>query len=273
MDGAPARLSVPHANFAGVRVDAATFPEMRALVAAWRHDKRAQSRHIAPINAYCVSLALEDPQLRDIYARADIAGADGMPFVFWIRLSLRRACDRFYAPDLVLDLARFAETTPLSFYLYGGSEETNGGMRRYLERRCPWIRIAGAWAPPFRPLTAEEDAAVCREISALAPDVVFVGLGTPKQDYWIDAHRDRIPGAIFVGCGATFDFFGGRIRMAPRIVQRSGFEWLWRLASPDFRRLFRRYTVMHSRFLWAFLLQVTGIRVREAHDLRPPHGA
>jgi N-acetylglucosaminyldiphosphoundecaprenol N-acetyl-beta-D-mannosaminyltransferase len=247
---------VAHANFAGVRVDAVTFEELRACVLAWCRDKSAPSCHIAPINAYCVSLTLADEALRDIYARAEIAGPDGMPFVFWIRRCVRASCDRLYAPDIVLDLARLAETTPLSFYLYGGSEQTNLGMRRFLESRFPWIRIVGACAPPFRPQSEDEDREVCRELNALAPDVVFVGLGTPKQDYWIDAHRKRIRGTVFVGCGATFDFFGGRVRPAPRLVQRSGFEWLWRLLSRDFRRLFWRYTVMHGRFLLAFALQL-----------------
>ncbi len=250
------------ANFIGVRVDAATFDEMLERVESWRHDKAARARHIAPINAFCATLTLADERLRRIYGDADIAGPDGMPFVAWIRAFVRPQCDRFYAPDIVHETARHGEQAGWTFYLYGGSAETCEGMRRHLLDRFPRLRIVGTHAPPFRPLTEEEDAAICAELAALRPDIVCVGLGTPKQDYWIAEHRDRVLGTVFVGCGATFDFFGGRIQMAPRFVQRSGFEWLWRLLSRDFFRLWHRYTVMNVVFLWHFALQVTGLRVR-----------
>jgi N-acetylglucosaminyldiphosphoundecaprenol N-acetyl-beta-D-mannosaminyltransferase len=248
------------ANFAGVRVDAVTYAELLEAVASWVKDKDAPSRHIAPINAYCVSLAVRNERLRRIYARADIAGPDGMPFVFWIRRLVRADCDRMYAPDIVEELAKQGEETGWTFYLYGGSPETCLGTKRHIQRRFPRARIVGAYSPPFRPMTDAEDEAFCAEMATLKPDIVCVGLGTPKQDFWIDEHRHRIRGAVFVGCGATFDFFGGRIRMAPRLIQRSGFEWLWRLLSPDFFRLWHRYTVMHGVFLWHFSLQLLGLR-------------
>lgn len=250
------------ANFIGVRVDALTYTDLLQRVEEWLRDKSGPSRHVAPINAYCAALTLDDERLRRIYARADVAGADGMPFVRWIRFVLRQPCDRFYAPDIVYELARRAERAGWSFYLYGGSPETCEGTRRHLLQRFPALRIVGAQAPPFRPPTEEEDRATCEELGALRPDIICVGLGTPKQDYWIDAHRERVRGAVLVGCGATFDFFGGRIHMAPRLVQRSGFEWLWRLLSRDFFRLLHRYTVMHGRFLWNFALQLLRVRVR-----------
>jgi N-acetylglucosaminyldiphosphoundecaprenol N-acetyl-beta-D-mannosaminyltransferase len=105
----------------------------------------------------------------------------------------------------------------------------------------------------------------------LRPDIVLVGLGTPKQDYWIADHIYKIRGAVLVASGATFDFFGGRVRMAPRFVQRSGFEWLYRLLSRDFRRLWRRYTLSNAVFMSHFLLQVLRIHVRKPNTwARPP---
>jgi N-acetylglucosaminyldiphosphoundecaprenol N-acetyl-beta-D-mannosaminyltransferase len=135
-------------------------------------------------------------------------------------------------------------------------------MKEYLEERFPHIRIIGYQSPPFRPLTADEDAAVCDELNRLKPDIICVGLGTPKQDYWIEDHLYKIKGSVIIASGATFDFFGGRIKMAPEFIRKSGFEWLYRLMSKDFMRLWRRYIVMNGVFLWNFLLQVLRIRVR-----------
>ena len=119
--------------------------------------------------------------------------------------------------------------------------------------------MVGTYAPPFRPLTPEEDAAVCQLINDARPDFIFVGLGSPKQDQWIQEHLASIPGTVMVSCGATFDFFSKQIRQAPRWIQKSGFEWLFRLAH-DPRRLWKRYTYYNFIFLWNFLLQLTGVK-------------
>lgn len=250
------------ANFLGVGVDAVTHEELFALVDEWIGDKRRRSAHVACINAYCATLASRDARLARIYNGADIVGADGYPFVFWIRRVLRRRTDRIAAPDTLLALAEHSRRTGYTFYLYGGELTVVVAMKAYLERRFPHIRVVGYRSPPFRPLTAAEDAEVCAEINALAPDIICVGLGTPKQDYWIDTHLEKIRGGVMLASGATFDFFGGRVKMAPAVVRRSGFEWLYRLTH-DFRRLWRRYTLTNLEFLAKFALQVTRVSVRE----------
>jgi len=138
-------------------------------------------------------------------------------------------------------------------------------MKANLESMFPHIRIVGYRSPPFRPLTDEEDREICDEINRLKPDIVCVGLGTPKQDYWIDDHITKIKGSVIIPCGAIFDFLGGRVKRAPKFIQRSGFEWLYRLLSKDFSRLFKRYTIMNIIFLWNFGLQIFGLRVRQPH--------
>ncbi|RMH10955.1 MAG: glycosyltransferase, partial [Gammaproteobacteria bacterium] len=153
-----------------------------------------------------------------------------------------------------------SEKTGYTFYLYGGAEDVVVKMKSYLEARYPHIRIVGYCSPPFRPLTEEEDEAICREINQLQPDIICVGLGTPKQDYWIDDHIEKINGSVFIACGAAFDFFGGRIRMAPEWIRQSGFEWLYRLFGKDFGRLWRRYILFNMEFLARFLLQLLRIR-------------
>ncbi len=247
-------------NFLGVCMDAITYREMFEKVDRWRQNKEGRSRHIACLNAYCVTLALHDLRLKRIYNGADIAGPDGVPFVRWIRAFGKAPCDRFAAPDILLQLAARAKQTGNTFYLYGGAPEVVERMKQYLEERFPHIRIVGYLSPPFRPLTEEEDRAICEEINRLKPDIICVGLGTPKQDYWIEEHLDRIRGAVFVASGATFDFFGGRVKMAPDFVRNSGFEWLYRLVGKDFRRLWYRYTVLNLVFLWNFLLQLSGLK-------------
>lgn len=250
-------------NFLGIPIEALTYRDMFGIVDQWLSDKATRSHHIAVINAYCVVSAIKNPRLAKIYNGADIVGPDGMPFVYWIRASLKMPCDQFDASSLVLQLAERSRETGYTFYLYGGHSDVITKMKANLESLFPYIRIVGYQSPPFRPLTDEEDREVCDEINQLKPDIVCVGLGTPKQDYWIDAHITKIKGAVIVPCGAIFDFFGGRVKRAPIYIQRAGLEWLYRLLSKDFTRLWHRYTIMNLVFLWNFGLQLLGIRVRQ----------
>ena len=128
----------------------------------------------------------------------------------------------------------------------------------------------GYYSPPFRPLAQEEDDAICEEINRLKPDILCVGLGTPKQDFWIDEHIEKIKGTVMIPCGAIFDFFGGRVEKAPDWISKLGFEWLYRLFSKDFKRLFYRYTIQNISFLWHFFLQLTGLRVIKPNRLIRP---
>ena len=246
-------------NFIGVGIEALTYQDMENHIDRWISDKSGRSHHIACLNAYCVSLSFFNYRLRTIYNQADIAGPDGMPFVRWIRWVMDTPCDRFAAPDIALHLAVRSKEKGYTFYLYGGDPEVLVLMKKNLEDRFPHICILGAHSPPFRELTVEEDQAICDEINGLKPDIILVGLGTPKQDYWIDEHIERLRGSVIVASGATFDFFGGRIKFAPRWIRESGFEWLYRLFSKDFGRLWKRYTYYNYLFVSRFILQLTGI--------------
>jgi len=249
------------ANFLGTKLDALTYEDMYELVDDWVSDKDGRSHHIACINAFCVTLANKNERLKNIYNGADIAGADGMPFVRWIRRLNQLRCDRFAAPDTILKLAEHAKITGYTFFLYGGDEEVVVKMKAYLETRFPHIQIVGYRSPPFRDLTEEEDKAICKEINELKPDIISVGLGTPKQDYWIEDHIEKIRGSVFIASGATFDFFGGRIKMAPEWIRLSGFEWVYRLMGKDFKRLWKRYILYHMDFILRFILQLLRIKV------------
>jgi N-acetylglucosaminyldiphosphoundecaprenol N-acetyl-beta-D-mannosaminyltransferase len=247
-------------NFIGIDVEALTYPEFFEYVDRWIADKDSRSHHIAIINAFCAIEAFHNPRVAQIYNQADLIGPDGMPFVYWLRRVLKRPCDQFDASSIVMNLAEKARETGYSFYLYGGHPDVVAKMKTKLEEMYPHISIVGHMSPPFRPLTEEEDKQICDELNELKPDIICVGLGTPKQDYWIDAHIHKIRGSLFVPCGAIFDFFGGRVQRAPGIVSKLGIEWLFRLFSKDIKRLWYRYTVLNGIFLWNFLLQLVGHR-------------
>lgn len=247
-------------NFLGVDIEAITYGEMETRLRRWIGDKSDRSHHIACINAYCVALSLRNRRLKDIYNRSDIPGPDGMPFVRWIRWVMRIPCDRIAGPDTILYLAERCKEAGYTFYLYGGAPEVLEDLQRNLKIEFPHMQILGAYSPPFRDLTAEEDDAICEEINSLQPDIVLVGLGTPKQDYWIDDHLERVRGSVFIASGAAFDFFGGRVKLAPRWIRSSGFEWLYRLLGSDSSRLLKRYTHYNVVFMYCFLLQIVGLR-------------
>jgi N-acetylglucosaminyldiphosphoundecaprenol N-acetyl-beta-D-mannosaminyltransferase len=247
-------------NFIGTDIEALTYPEFFRYVTHWIANKSDRSHYIAIINAYCATEALQNPRVAGIYNRADLIGPDGKPFVHWLRWALKHPCDQFDASSIVTKLAQKSKETGYSFYLYGGHPDVVEKMKARLEELYPHINIVGYFSPPFRPLTQEEDQKICDKINALKPDIICVGLGTPKQDYWIDEHIHKIKGAVFIPCGAIFDFFGGRIKRAPRVISTLGIEWLFRLFSKDFKRLWYRYTVMNAIFLWNFFLQIAGCK-------------
>ena len=182
-----------------------------------------------------------------------------MPFLWLARLLTGQKLDRLYAPDMMLEVARRAQQTHYPFYLYGGAPGAAERINKCWRIRFPGVQIVGTYCPPFRPLTSEEDDLVVKTINETRPDFVWIGLGSPKQDVWIEEHRDRIPGCVMIASGATFDFFSGRITQAPKWIRDIGFEWLFRLCH-DWRRLWKRYTVYNFLFLYYFTLQLLGLK-------------
>jgi N-acetylglucosaminyldiphosphoundecaprenol N-acetyl-beta-D-mannosaminyltransferase len=246
-------------NILGINMDCLSYGDMHRIFQVWLSDKESRSHSLALINVNCCVSALFDKSLVSLYNSADIVGIDGMPFLRWARAFYNKNADRFYAPDLMLEAARRSEECGYTFFLYGGSPGAPEKMEEYVREKCGEIRVVGKYSPPFRTLTQEEDQAVCDMINAAKPDIIWVGLGSPKQDVWISEHREKIRGSILVASGATFDFFSGRIKQAPQWIRDAGFEWLYRL-SKDFRRLWIRYTLYNLVFLAMFSLQLLGLR-------------
>lgn len=251
-------------NILGINMDCLSYGDMYPIFDRWLADKSSPSHTLALVNVNCCVSALFNKEVRDIYNAADIVGIDSMPFLYFARLFRKRDSDRFYAPDLMLEVASQAKARNYTFFLYGGYADSPNKMEEYLRKRFGESCVVGKYSPPFRTLSTEEDQAICDMINEAAPDFIWIGLGSPKQDIWIHEHKEKIRGSIIIPSGATFDFFSGRIQQAPVWVRNMGFEWLFRLTQ-DFRRLWVRYTVYNVIFLVAFLLQLLGIiRFRES---------
>src|SRR6266511_1895521 len=171
----------------------------------------------------------------DTHQRGDIVAPDGMPLV-WLGRRAGRTVERVCRPDLMPALMDRGREIGARHYLYGGASGVPERIAARMRAKYPSVNIVGLESPPFRPLTDEDDRAAVDRINAARPDYVWVGLGTPKQDLWLAEHRRRLDASVLLAVGAAFDYLGGSRRRAPRALQRTGLEWLWRLASEP-RRL------------------------------------
>lgn len=241
-------------NMLGIDITCMSYDEMFPVYDEWLSDKNGRSHSLAVINVHICVSALFDKKLRDMYNSADLTGPDGMPFLMWARAFYKKNSDRFYAPDLMLQVSGKAKEKGYKFFLYGGYPGAPDKIEEYLKSRFEGVNIVGKYSPPFRTLTVEEEESISKMINDARPDFLWIGLGSPKQDVWIYDRREKIKGCIMMPSGATFDFFSQKIRQAPKWIRDSGFEWLFRLTQ-DFRRLWVRYTVYNAVFVFMFILQ------------------
>lgn len=245
-------------NVLGVGVGAVSMAQALHLIDGWV--ARREPRYVCVTGVHGVMESRRDAALRRVHNEAGLVTPDGMPLVWLARAAGHRHVERVYGPDLLLAAcARAAEATRHRHFFYGGAPGVAERLTRRLAARFPALRVAGVHTPPYRALTAEEDAAVARAITDSGADVVWVGLGTPKQERWMQAHVGRVGAPVLVGVGAAFDFLSGAKRQAPRWMQRSGLEWAFRLGSEP-RRLWRRYLANNPRFVCEVALQATGVR-------------
>ncbi|MCS6953700.1 MAG: WecB/TagA/CpsF family glycosyltransferase [Bryobacterales bacterium] len=234
----------------GMQLHACTYSAATNRILAWA--QRGEPRYVGFALVNNVMEACDSPDLRAVTNIADLVTPDGMPFV-WAqrRLGLPEAT-RVYGPRLTEHVltAAAAEGPPVGFY--GCTAEVLAQLRATVQRRWPQPAIRYAFAPPFRPLRPEEDAAVTAAIRASGVRLLLVGSSTPKQEHWMAAHRGRIP-AVMLGVGAAFDFLAGTKSQAPVWMQGAGLEWLFRLATEP-RRLWRRYREHNPRSVALFLV-------------------
>jgi N-acetylglucosaminyldiphosphoundecaprenol N-acetyl-beta-D-mannosaminyltransferase len=201
---------------------------------------RDKGLSVAVCNVHSVMSARRNQALRSAIAGAEIATPDGVPLVWGLRWTGQPDQERVYGPEL-MRLA-LVESARLGWkhYIYGSSPETLSRLTAAIDDFAPEAEIVGAVSPPFRELSAGEEQETLDAIAASQADVVWVGLGMPKQELWMHRVKDRLPGVALLGVGAAFDFLAGTVKQAPPWMQRSGLEWLYRLIQEP-RRLWRRY--------------------------------
>lgn len=229
----------------GMRIDSTSYTDAATRVLAWAGAR--ESRYVCVANVHVTMESHDSPEYRAIVNGADLVTPDGMPLVWALRLFGVRGATRVYGPTLTEHvLARAArEQVPVGFY--GASPDVLRGVLDACRSRFAGVPVVYSYAPPFRPLTEAEDAAVVRDINASGARILFVGLGCPKQERWMGAHRGSVQ-ATMLGVGAAFDFLAGLKPQAPAWLQRLGLEWLFRLATEP-RRLWRRYAYHNPRFV------------------------
>jgi N-acetylglucosaminyldiphosphoundecaprenol N-acetyl-beta-D-mannosaminyltransferase len=244
----------------GVGISATSYSEVVERCRQWIADRPSNppARMICVTSVHGVMMAVSDRSVRSILNSADIATPDGMPIVWALRSFHVRDQQRVYGPELMLRLCESAAEHGHRIFLYGGRDSTLALLRSNLEARFPDIRICGAFSPPFRPLTQQEDDEVSAMIRESGADIVFVGISTPKQERWMAGQRDRLPGIVMLGVGAAFDFHAGTVRQAPRWMQSNGLEWLFRLYTEPVR-LWKRYLLVTPLFLPLWALQKAGV--------------
>jgi N-acetylglucosaminyldiphosphoundecaprenol N-acetyl-beta-D-mannosaminyltransferase len=244
-------------NVLGVGVDPVNPARALATIDQWI---ASQGRsYVCVSGIHGVMESHRDESLRSIHNAAGMVVPDGMPLVWLSRLHGFRDAQRVYGPDLLLACCGRSLATGYRHYFYGGAAGVPERLIERLEARFPGLRVAGSYSPPFRPLTPEEDREVVSRINAAQPDIVWVGLSTPKQERWMWEHRSRLEAPVLIGVGAAFDFNAGLKRQAPRWMQRSGLEWMFRLLAEP-RRLWRRYLRNNPLFVWLVLMQGLGLR-------------
>jgi N-acetylglucosaminyldiphosphoundecaprenol N-acetyl-beta-D-mannosaminyltransferase len=238
----------------GLRVDAMQIPGVIEQMKEWIA-RREKCHSIAFTGLHGLSESNKRPEFKDILNSADLVVADGMPLVWLGRLRGHALRRRVYGPELLETFCRETQSQFRHFF-YGGAPGVAESLARSLEQRFH-IVVAGAYSPPFRDLTEEEDQAVVDRVHQAAPDVLWVGLSTPKQESWMHEHRARLRVPVLLGVGAAFDICSGNLRQAPAWMRENGLEWLFRL-SVEPRRLWRRYLVTIPSVLWRISFEIVG---------------
>lgn len=244
-------------NVLGVGISALDLSVARNLVLTSKDAQRLG--YICVTGVHGVTEAQGDRGIRDILNRAWLNTPDGMPLVWLGRWHGHGSVTRVYGPDLMLEVCDAGRAIGLTHYFYGG---VTGEVEELKERLCarfPGLRVVGTFTPPFRPLNVDETEALHTDVARVRPDVFWVGLSTPKQERFMGDFWATLDAGVLIGVGAAFDFHSGRVRQAPRWIQRSGTEWLFRLCMEP-RRLWRRYLVNNSLFVVRIALQLSGLR-------------
>jgi len=233
-------------------INALSWGETLTCITAWARAR--ESRYVCICNVHSVVTASQDAEFKRALSLADMATPDGMPLTWMLRRQGFVDQERINGPDLMWKYCALAERSGEVIYLYGSTDETLQLLSENLLTAFPGLRIGGSYSPPFRALSEAEDEAIIASINSSGAGVVFVSLGCPKQEKWMEAHRSRI-NAVMIGVGAAFNYHAGTVQRAPLWMQNCGLEWLHRLYSEP-GRLWKRYLVTNTLFIVGAGLQL-----------------
>lgn len=249
----------------GVRVDCTSYIAATKRVIQWAREGRPSMVCLG--NVHMVMTAYDDPEFATVLESADLVTHDGMPLVWALRLLGHRMLERVYGPHLMLFVCQAAAKRGIPIGLYGGSPEVLADLAIKLQTKYPGLEIPFQVSPPFRPTTKEEDDRDLKDLRNSGARILFVGVGCPKQEFWIHRNKRRFSGPM-LGVGQAFDIHSGHSRMAPRVLQNLGLEWLYRLCTEP-RRLWRRYLKNNPRYVVLIIMQLFARKILDNGEGEP----
>ena len=250
-------MVIQRVNVLGVGISVLNLRTAREAIADAVRARR--KGYICVTGVHGVMEAQDDDAFKKILNGALLCTPDGMPMVWAGKLNGQRDMSRVYGPDLMLDVCAWSETSGAKHFFYGGADGVAELLAQKLQAKFPKLRVVGTFMPPFRALNADEVKQLQAQVAAVSPDVLWVGLSTPKQEKFMAEFLPKLDATLMIGVGAAFDFHSGRVRQAPRWMQRSGLEWLYRLGCEP-RRLARRYGRNNPRFVLKYFAQLAGLK-------------
>jgi N-acetylglucosaminyldiphosphoundecaprenol N-acetyl-beta-D-mannosaminyltransferase len=254
------KYRIPRINVLGVGISAINLEVTINKIAEWIDNRKCQYVNVCTVHT--IMECYRNPVLRQIINSSGMATPDGMPLVWLCGYYGFKNASRVYGPDLMLDLCEYSVLKGYRHFFYGGNEGVADQLSTVLKNRYPGLQIVGSYSPPYRDVGYIEETSIIESINNTSPDIIWVGLGTPKQDFWVAQHREQLKAPVLIAVGAAFDFHTGRVRQAPKWLQQSGLEWLFRLLSEP-RRLAYRYMVYNPLFVMHTILQLSGIKKYE----------
>jgi N-acetylglucosaminyldiphosphoundecaprenol N-acetyl-beta-D-mannosaminyltransferase len=255
---APVKLA-SNIEILGCRVSKVILIEVLDLIEGWIQRPPPRSRYVVATGFHGLWEAQKDPEFQKVLNSADLFCPDGIAPVWLSRLHGDALPERVPGPDLLTAFLNKADTAGYSSFFFGDTEKTLAALKERVQTAYPGHRVAGVLSPPLRAMTPEEDSAVLQKINCAKPDILWVGLGMPKQDWWIYKHLDRLRVPVAAGVGAAFRFLSGDLKRAPDWIGNNGFEWMWRLAAEP-RKLWRRDLIDGPRFLAHAFLHLMRVR-------------
>ena len=251
--------NIQRVNILGVKISAINVIQAFNEIRRWIDT--GNPNYICVTPAHGVMECQGDPGLAKIFNNSGLTTPDGMPIVWLLKFYGHNHVERVYGPDLLLEVCKQGVQHSWKHFFYGGAPGVGEKLIHELSELFPGLLVAGVISPPFRELTEEEEVEYKNKIVEASPDILWVGISTPKQEKWMAAHVGQLGVPVLIGVGAAFDFLSGVKKQAPKWIQRSGFEWLFRLLSEP-KRLWKRY-IQYPRFVLLVFLQLLGIKKYE----------